>query len=60
MHRWHDRGSGGKIPQRGGFSPNPDGVEGDKSWKEGLEDEGAHEDNYNPLRAGFLELSHHW
>jgi len=55
MHRWHDRGSGGKIPQRGGFSPNLDGVEGDKSWGEGLEDEVAQKDNYNPLRAG----SHH-
>jgi len=40
MHKWHDRGSGGKIPQKGRFSPILDGVEGDESWEEGLEDEG--------------------
>jgi len=36
---WHNRGSGGKIPQRGGFSPNLDGVERDESQEEGLKDE---------------------
>jgi len=60
MHRWHDRYSGGNFSQRGGFSLNPDGVERDGSWGESLENEGAQEDNHNPLRAGFLGLSHYW
>jgi len=43
------------------FSSNPNGVEGDGSWKEGLEDggEGVQEDNYDPLRQdswGFLVI----
>jgi len=41
MHRWHDRGSGGKIPQKGGFSLILDGVKRDESQEEGLEDKRA-------------------
>ena len=52
-------GSGGKIPQKGRFSPNLDGVEEDESQEEGLEDEKAQEDNHDLLRAGFLGLSCH-
>ena len=51
MHRWHDRGSGGKFTQRGGFFPILDGVEGDESRGEGLEDERAQEGNHDPRNS---------